>query len=88
MSEIFKSGYSRIPVYGESRNDIVGLMLTKDMIFIDPEDEVPIVNFMNLFHRPFQMVWNDDKLGEVLKGLKQGHAHLAFVRGIKENGLV
>jgi hypothetical protein len=34
------------------------------------------------------MVWNDDKLGEVLKILKQGRAHMAFVRGIKENGLV
>ena len=37
MSDIFRSGYSRIPVYGENRDDIVGLMLTKDMIFIDPE---------------------------------------------------
>ncbi len=89
-------------MYGPERNDLVGVMLAKDMIFIDPEvlvsclflfivvnqDEVPVVNFMNLFHRPFQMVWNDAKLGDVLKELKQGRAHMAFVRGIKENGLV
>ena len=35
--EIFKSGHSRIPVYEKDRNDIVGLILAKDLIFIDPE---------------------------------------------------
>lgn len=37
LGEIFKSGYSRIPVYEKSRSDIVGLILTKDLIFMDPE---------------------------------------------------
>ena len=37
LSEIFKSGYSRIPVYGVNKNDIVGLILTKDLIFLDPD---------------------------------------------------
>jgi CBS domain containing-hemolysin-like protein len=37
MYEIFKSGYSRIPVYENSKNDIVGLILAKDLIFVDPE---------------------------------------------------
>jgi metal transporter CNNM len=37
MYEIFKSGYSRIPVYEKSKNDIVGLILAKDLIFVDPE---------------------------------------------------
>jgi metal transporter CNNM len=35
--EIFKSGYSRIPVYDKDYNDVVGLILAKDLIFIDPE---------------------------------------------------
>lgn len=38
--EIFKSGYSRIPVYDKDRSDIVGLILAKDLIFIDPEVSV------------------------------------------------
>jgi hypothetical protein len=37
LSEIFKSGYSRIPVYGVDRHDIIGLILTKDLIFLDPD---------------------------------------------------
>jgi metal transporter CNNM len=35
--DIFKSGYSRIPVYGRDRNDIVGLILVQDLVFISPE---------------------------------------------------
>jgi metal transporter CNNM len=37
MYEIFKSGYSRIPVYDKDRHDVVGLILAKDLIFVDPE---------------------------------------------------
>ena len=37
MYEIFKAGYSRIPVYDQDRNDIVGIILAKDLIFVDPE---------------------------------------------------
>jgi metal transporter CNNM len=37
LYDIFKSGYSRIPVYDRDRNDVVGLILAKDLIFIDPE---------------------------------------------------
>ena len=35
--EIFKSGFSRIPVYEKDYDDVVGLILAKDLIFIDPE---------------------------------------------------
>ena len=37
LSLIFKGGYSRIPVFDRDRSDIVGLILAKDLIFIDPE---------------------------------------------------
>jgi CBS domain containing-hemolysin-like protein len=38
LYEIFKSGYSRIPVYeGSDVNDIIGLILAKDLIFVDAE---------------------------------------------------
>jgi metal transporter CNNM len=62
---VFRSGYSRIPVYGKDRSDIVGVMLAKDLIFIDPEDETPVRNFISLFGRPYITVWSDDKLGHV-----------------------
>lgn len=36
MAEIFKAGYSRIPVWDKDPNEIIGLILTKDLIFVDP----------------------------------------------------
>lgn len=49
---IFKAGHSRIPIYeGTNKNDIIGLLLTKDLIFIDPDDEVPIGSFIEIFGR-------------------------------------
>lgn len=36
--DIFRAGFSRIPVYGSGGpDDIVGLILAKDLIFVDPE---------------------------------------------------
>ncbi len=35
--KIFKSGYSRIPIYDEDDNHVVSIILTKDLVFIDPE---------------------------------------------------
>ncbi len=37
MYEIFKSGYSRIPVFDSDPDDIIGLILAKDLIFVDAE---------------------------------------------------
>ena len=86
LSEIFKSGYSRIPVYGSDRHDIVGLLLTKDLIFIDADDETPIANFVRLFGRQPAVVWHDQKLGETLSMFKKGKSHMAIVRNVNDTG--
>ena len=52
MSRIFKTGYSRIPVFeGGDVQNVIGLLFTKDLIFIDPEDETPVRNFCQIFGR-------------------------------------
>ncbi|KAG5192642.1 putative magnesium and cobalt efflux protein corC [Tribonema minus] len=86
VSEIFRTGFSRIPVYGAGRDDIVGLVFTKDLIFIDPEDETPVKNFVQIFGRGVQVVWPDQRLGEVLKLFKQGRGHMAIVRDVNSSG--
>jgi hypothetical protein len=57
ISEIFKTGHSRIPVYARDRNDVVGILLTKDLIFVDPEDETPVKSFVDMFGRNVQTAW-------------------------------
>jgi len=42
MTQIWQSGRSRIPVYKKDINDIVGLIFAKDLILVNPEDELPL----------------------------------------------
>ena len=37
LRRIFQSGYSRIPIYERDRNDVIGILRTKDLIFVNPE---------------------------------------------------
>ena len=81
VAKIFKMGYSRIPVYEISKSNIVGLLFVKDLIFMDPEDELLVKNFVQIFGRGLHVVWADDHLGNVLKLLKRG-SHMALVRDV------
>lgn len=51
ITKVFRTGFSRIPVYEVSVNNIIGLLFVKDLIFIDPEDETPVKNFVQIFGR-------------------------------------
>lgn len=37
LREIYKKGYSRIPVYDRSKENIVGILMARDLILINPE---------------------------------------------------
>lgn len=54
----------------------------KDLIFIDPEDATLVQDFVDIFGRGVHTVWPDDKLGEVLRDLKQGKSHMALVKDV------
>ena len=82
IGKIFKTGYSRIPVFEISRNNVIGLLFVKDLIFLDPEDNVPVRSFIQIFGRNVHLVWPDDSLGDVLGELKKGRSHLAVVRDV------
>jgi len=85
IAKIFKTGYSRIPVYEVSMNNIIGLLFVKDLIFIDPEDETSVRSFVQIFGRGVHVVWPDDKLGDVLRELKKGKSHMALVRDVNND---
>jgi len=37
LREIYSKGYSRIPVYENSKNNIVGVLMARDLILINPD---------------------------------------------------
>jgi metal transporter CNNM len=64
---------------------VVGLLFVKDLIFIDPEDETSVSDFIEIFGRGVHVVWPDDKLGDVLLELKGGRSHMALVRDVNQS---
>ncbi|KAH9162578.1 hypothetical protein LEN26_000906 [Aphanomyces euteiches] len=86
IRDIYHQGYSRIPVWGKDKNDIVGLIFVKDLIFADPEEETTLLNFVHVFGRGVHRVWPDSTLGDVLQAFKMGRTHLALVHDVNNDG--
>jgi metal transporter CNNM len=88
LQSIFRAGYSRIPVYDKDKNDVVGVLLAKDLLLIDPKEEIPIRNFMTVFGRQPIIVWPDQTLGEILNLFSSSHKHMCVVRDVNSTGPV
>eukprot|EP00746_Dinoflagellata_sp_MGD_P011512 gnl/MRDRNA2_/MRDRNA2_124165_c0_seq1.p1 gnl/MRDRNA2_/MRDRNA2_124165_c0~~gnl/MRDRNA2_/MRDRNA2_124165_c0_seq1.p1 ORF type:complete len:487 (+),score=97.24 gnl/MRDRNA2_/MRDRNA2_124165_c0_seq1:85-1461(+) len=70
IAQIFRSGFSRIPVYSENVNKPVGLLLTKDLVLVDPNDAVELGAICKIFGRKLAPFHLDQKLGEVFDSFK------------------
>ncbi|CAH2100637.1 unnamed protein product [Euphydryas editha] len=87
MSEIIKSGYSRIPVYEGNRGNIVTVLFIKDLAFVDPDDNTPLRTLCQYYQNPCNFVFEDVTLDIMFKQFKEGHkGHMAFVHRINNEG--
>ncbi|XP_039762144.1 metal transporter CNNM4-like isoform X2 [Pararge aegeria] len=87
MSEIVKSGYSRIPVYEGTRTNIVTVLFIKDLAFVDPDDNTPLRTLCQYYQNPCNFVFEDVTLDVMFKQFKEGHkGHMAFVHRINNEG--
>mmetsp|Transcript_9605 Transcript_9605/g.10940 ORF Transcript_9605/g.10940 Transcript_9605/m.10940 type:complete len:586 (+) Transcript_9605:191-1948(+) len=82
IAEIFRSGHSRIPVYSGKPENVVGIVLTKDLIVIDPEESTSVKAVVHFFGRPVHWLFTDCPLSEALALFKSGRGHMAMVRKI------
>ncbi|MFZ9885898.1 MAG: hemolysin family protein [Myxococcota bacterium] len=83
LDEIKRHGHTRLPVYGEDIDDVIGFLHAKDLLTrlpdIDPEtfDLMPYV-------RQALFVPELEKISELLKRFQRGKTHLAVV--VDEHG--
>jgi len=85
MMEIYKSGFTRIPIYEIDRQNIVGILFTKDLILIDPDDGVEIAAVIS-FHGNreggfVRGVPDDTSLDKVFREFKSSYLHLLIAYG-------
>lgn len=80
ISEIMDSGYSRIPVYDDSIDNIIGIFYTKEIIreYIRRKGEVDHEILRGLMREAFFVV-GSKKISDLLKVFQQKKQHLAIV---------
>ncbi|KDO23116.1 hypothetical protein SPRG_11960 [Saprolegnia parasitica CBS 223.65] len=86
LEEMYQSGFSRIPVWTRDINDIIGVVLVKDLIFVDPVEATPLLHFVHIFGRTVHRVWPESPLADVLRAFKMGRTHLAVVHAVNNDG--
>lgn len=64
VSEIMKSGFSRIPVYEGERHNVQKLLFIKDLALIDPDDNTPLRTLCEFYQNPCFYVFEDVTLGK------------------------
>jgi gliding motility-associated protein GldE len=73
---IREAGYSRIPVYRNSLDDIAGILFIKDLLpFLNESDEF---NWTQLMRKPF-FVPENKKIDDLLKEFQEKKMHMAVV---------
>ena len=76
IENIFAEGYSRVPIYQQSINNIVGWVLVKDIITkIIQKKEVLLHELM----RPIHYVPENQRIIDCLRELQRQHMHVAIV---------
>ncbi|GJP53112.1 hypothetical protein CLOM_g12243 [Closterium sp. NIES-68] len=76
MQQLMKRGHSRVPVYHGSPNNIIGLLLVKNLISLHPEDATPI---RKVPIRRIPRVHASLPLYDMLNEFQRGHSHMAAV---------
>jgi putative hemolysin len=67
--------YSRIPVYGENLDNIIGIVFVKDLVSLPPGAEPPLTTLI----RQAYFVPESKRVSELLKELQRKQAHMAIV---------
>ncbi|XP_076257608.1 metal transporter uex isoform X2 [Rhynchophorus ferrugineus] len=87
ITEIMKSGYSRIPVYEGHRQNIVTMLYIKDLAFVDPDDNTPLKTLCQFYQNPCNFIFEDITLDVMFKIFKEGNkGHMAFVSRVNTEG--
>ncbi|XP_031387275.1 DUF21 domain-containing protein At1g47330 isoform X1 [Punica granatum] len=76
LNAIITMGHSRIPVYSGIPENIIGLILVKNLLTVDPEAAIPLRRMMI---RKIPRVSEDMPLYDILNEFQKGHSHIAVV---------
>lgn len=78
LKKIVKSGYSRIPVYKEKIDNVIGILNTKDLLQKCTPRQVKKIDLSSMVKPPL-FVPNTQKIGSLLRKFQKGKIQMALV---------
>ncbi|HRI86216.1 MAG TPA: hemolysin family protein [Ignavibacteria bacterium] len=81
IQKVIEEGYSRIPVYKDSLDNIIGIIYSKDIISAAEHKELIVLQDII---RPAHFIPETKQIGEILKDFQRKHIHLGIV--VNEHG--
>ncbi|MCV2393927.1 hemolysin family protein [Actinotalea sp. M2MS4P-6] len=79
LSLFLRSGYSRVPLVGDSDDDVLGVLYLKDLVrhrhLVERSDSAPVDSLA----RPAVFVPESKPVDELLREMQRGSSHLALV---------
>ena len=71
-----------MPVYDGKRTNIVSMLYTKDLAFVDPDDNTPLKTLCQFYQNECNFVFEDTTLDVMFKyfkdGKMRGHVYLCI----------
>jgi putative hemolysin len=77
VDELIRSGHSRVPVYEETVDNILGLLYAKDLLKVWRQGDH--IESLKSLVRPATFVPEAKKVDELLEEMQTGHVHMAMV---------
>lgn len=85
LRDIYSQGFSRIPIYDKSKDNIVGVLMTRDLILINPDKAlITLKQLSSVVIRDVVAIDANDKLEPLMGFFKRGTTHIGVVTKIKE----
>ncbi|XP_043712811.1 DUF21 domain-containing protein At1g47330-like isoform X1 [Telopea speciosissima] len=76
LNMIMTKGHSRVPIYTGNPSNIIGVILVKNLLTVDPKDAVPL---RKMLIRRIPRVSENMPLYDILNEFQKGHSHIAVV---------
>ncbi|KAF7640235.1 hypothetical protein Mgra_00000063 [Meloidogyne graminicola] len=86
VAQIVHSGYTRIPVYDKTRDNVVSLLFVKDLAMLDPDDNFLVKTVCDYYRHPVRRVPENTPLRTMLEEFKKGEYHMALVDRLATGG--
>jgi CBS domain containing-hemolysin-like protein len=82
IEKVLESGYSRLPVYKDKEDNIIGIINMKDLLTLSVNKGLIVLQ--DIVYPP-AFVPGSKKVIDLLKDFQKGHTHIAIVLGPKDS---